>query len=71
MAKSGKVIGNLMIDLAPGNTKLRDRAVRIIRQITRATEAAATEALELSGWNIKRAAARLPKRCLPFMRSSF
>jgi len=62
MAKSGKVIGNLMIDLDPGNTKLRDRAVRIIRQITRATEADATEALELSGWNIKRAAARLPKR---------
>ena len=62
MAKSGKVIGNLMIDLDPGNTKLRDRAVRIIRQITRATEADATEALELSGWNIKRAADRLPKR---------
>ncbi|MBC8245534.1 MAG: N-acetylmuramic acid 6-phosphate etherase [Verrucomicrobia bacterium] len=62
MAKSGKVIGNLMIDLDPGNTKLRDRAVRIVRQLTNATDADAAGALEQTGWNVKQAAARLPKR---------
>ena len=62
MAKSGKVIGNLMIDLDPGNTKLRDRAVRIVRQLTNATDADAADALEQTGWNVKKAAARLPKR---------
>ncbi|HJN89156.1 MAG TPA: N-acetylmuramic acid 6-phosphate etherase [Verrucomicrobiota bacterium] len=59
MAKSGKVIGNLMVDLAPSNTKLRDRAVRIIRQLTATSEAEAKHALEQTGWNVKKAAARL------------
>ena len=62
MAKSGKVIGNLMIDLDPSNTKLRDRAVRIIRQLTNATEAEARRALEQTQWDVKKAAARLAKR---------
>ena len=62
MAKSGKVIGNLMIDLDPSNTKLRDRAVRIIRQLTAASEAEAKHALEQTGWNVKNATARLGKK---------
>jgi N-acetylmuramic acid 6-phosphate (MurNAc-6-P) etherase len=62
MAKSGKVIGNLMIDLDPSNTKLRDRAVRIVRQLTQASHAEASHALEQSGWNVKKAAGRLAKR---------
>ena len=62
MAKSGKVIGNLMIDLDPSNTKLRDRAVRIVRQLTNATEAEARRALEQTQWDVKKAAARLAKR---------
>ena len=62
MAKSGNVIGNLMIDLDPSNTKLRDRAVRIIRQLTNATEAEARRALEQTQWDVKKAATRLPKR---------
>ncbi|GIT12848.1 MAG: hypothetical protein CM1200mP34_2540 [Verrucomicrobiales bacterium] len=62
MAKSGKVIGNLMIDLDPREHQAARSRRAHLRQITRATEADATEALELSGWNIKRAAARLPKR---------
>jgi|TARA_Y100001934_G_scaffold30413_1_gene33591 N-acetylmuramic acid 6-phosphate etherase len=62
MAKNGKVIGNLMVDLDPSNTKLRDRAVRIVRQLTRATETEAAAALDQSNWNIKKAAARLSKR---------
>lgn len=62
MAKSGKVIGNLMIDLDPSNTKLRDRAVRIVRQLNNATEAEAKRALEQTQWNVKKAAAQLAKR---------
>ena len=62
MAKSGKVIGNLMIDLDPSNTKLRDRAVRIVRQLTNATEAEARRALEQTQWDVKKAAGRLAKR---------
>ena len=62
MAKSGKVIGNLMIDLDPSNTKLRDRAVRIVRQLTNATEAEARHALGDNSWNVKKATARLASR---------
>ena len=58
MAKSGNVIGNLMIDLDPSNTKLRDRAVRIVSQLTNATEAEARRALEQTQWDVKTAAAR-------------
>ena len=61
MAKSGKVIGNLMIDLDPSNTKLRDRAVRIVCQLTNASHAEASHALVQTGWNVKKAAARLAK----------
>ena len=62
MAKSGKVIGNLMIDLDPSNTKLRDRAVRIVSQLTNTTEAEAKIALEQTQWDVKKAAASLAKR---------
>mgnify|MGYP002628246360 FL=1 len=62
MAKSGKVIGNLMIDLDPSNTKLRDRAVRIVSQLTNATEGEAKIALEQTQWDVKKAATSLAKR---------
>ena len=55
MTHSGKVIGNLMIDLNPSNTKLRDRAVRIVREITGVDEAAALRALEHNGWIVRAA----------------
>ena len=55
MTHSGKVIGNLMIDLNPSNTKLRDRAVRIVQEITGADESAALRALEHSGWIVRAA----------------
>jgi len=37
----GKVRSNLMIDLNPANVKLRDRAVRIVRDLTGTDYAAA------------------------------
>jgi N-acetylmuramic acid 6-phosphate etherase len=41
LARSGKVMSNLMIDLNPSNSKLRGRAIRIVRDLTGADEAAA------------------------------
>jgi N-acetylmuramic acid 6-phosphate etherase len=61
-ARTGKVISNLMVDLNPSNRKLRDRAVRIVRQLTGEDYAAAQRALEKSGWLVKAAWKRLQGR---------
>src|SRR5205823_12812884 len=55
MVRTGKVIGNLMVDLNPGNVKLRDRAVRIVRELTGTGAASAKAALKDSGWVVKEA----------------
>lgn len=55
MVRIGKVISNLMIDLNPSNVKLRDRAVRIIQQLTGADAGTAKSTLEKSGWVVKTA----------------
>jgi len=62
MVRFGKVQSNLMIDLNPANRKLRDRAVRIVRELTRADYPAAQQALERSRWVIKKAVAQLGRR---------
>ena len=59
LARSGKVMSNLMIDLNPSNSKLRGRAIRIVRDLTGADEAAAREALEANGWVVRQACAKL------------
>jgi N-acetylmuramic acid 6-phosphate etherase len=59
MVQCGKVVQNLMVDLNPSNTKLRDRAVRIVMDLTGAARVEAEAALEKSGWVVKRALARL------------
>lgn len=46
MIKLGKVYGNLMVDLSPGNRKLYDRAQRIISRVTGADEEQALQALQ-------------------------
>jgi N-acetylmuramic acid 6-phosphate etherase len=61
MVKSGKAVSNLMVDLNPANGKLRERAVRIVQELTKGDEARARAALERSGWVIKRAIARLER----------
>ena len=55
MTHSGKVMSNLMIDLNPSNGKLRDRAVRIVRDLTGADEATALTTLESNGWIVRTA----------------
>jgi N-acetylmuramic acid 6-phosphate etherase len=65
MVKLGKVYGNAMVDLQPGNAKLRARAQRIVAQISGAPDADARAALEASGWHVKAAVVSLMLRCTP------
>ncbi|MEP6662863.1 MAG: N-acetylmuramic acid 6-phosphate etherase [Verrucomicrobiota bacterium] len=55
MVRIGKVKSNLMIDLNPSNVKLRERAVRIVQELTCASAEKARIALEMSGWVVKSA----------------
>ena len=59
LARSGKVVSNLMVDLNPSNSKLRGRAIRIVQDLTGTDEAAAREALEANGWVVRQACAKL------------
>jgi len=51
----GKVRGNLMIDLHTTSTKLRDRAVRIIAELTQRDYESARGLLEANDWNLRAA----------------
>jgi N-acetylmuramic acid 6-phosphate etherase len=62
LARSGKVMSNLMIDLKPSNSKLRGRAISIVQELTGADEASARQALESSDWIIREACAKLKGR---------
>ncbi len=55
MVRLGKVRSNLMIDLKASNAKLRDRAVRIVQELTDAGEDGASAALERSAWDVRAA----------------
>ena len=59
MVRLGKVRSNLMIELKPSNAKLRDRAVRIVCDLTGASYPLAEQALQRSDWVIKRALRQL------------
>jgi len=62
MVRMGKVISNLMVDVVPGNAKLRDRAVRMVQSLTDADYAEAKAALKQSGWIITKAVQRLRRK---------
>jgi N-acetylmuramic acid 6-phosphate etherase len=51
----GKTYGNLMVDVQPTNTKLRNRAVTIVREATGLTEPAAATLLRESNDEVKTA----------------
>jgi N-acetylmuramic acid 6-phosphate etherase len=55
MVRLGKVRSNLMIDVNASNTKLRDRATRILQELTGADAARARQALERTQWKIREA----------------
>jgi N-acetylmuramic acid 6-phosphate etherase len=53
MVKLGKVYGNRMVDVAVTNTKLHDRALRIIQDLTELSREEAIALLEQSGLQVK------------------
>jgi N-acetylmuramic acid 6-phosphate etherase len=53
MVQCGKVYENLMVDLRATNSKLRDRAIRIVQQVTGAPRDSASEVLEHAGGHVK------------------
>ena len=55
MIRLGKVRGNLMVDLRTTSAKLRDRAVRIVAEVTQRDYESACGLLEASNWNLRAA----------------
>ena len=55
MVQLGKVVENLMIDVFPSNAKLRERAIRIVQDLTGAERATAAHALGQAAWSIPQA----------------
>ena len=55
MVALGKVRGNLMIDLAMSNEKLRDRAARLVAELAKCNYAEAVERLRGCNWNLRAA----------------
>jgi N-acetylmuramic acid 6-phosphate etherase len=53
MVKLGKVYGNRMVDVAVTNTKLHDRALRMVQDLTQLDRDAASELLEASDRSVK------------------
>jgi N-acetylmuramic acid 6-phosphate etherase len=55
MIRLGKTYGNLMVDVQPSNTKLRDRAIRIVAEATGLDRDAAAALLAKAGSDVKTA----------------
>ncbi|MBL8059816.1 MAG: N-acetylmuramic acid 6-phosphate etherase [Chthonomonas sp.] len=53
MVLSGKVIENLMVDVKAKNQKLKERCVRIVRELSNLTEIEANDQLEAHQWNVR------------------
>jgi len=53
MIRKGRVYDNLMINVVPSNEKLRARAVRLVRLLTKASAERAAEALQKSGNSVR------------------
>ena len=62
MVRLGKVVSNLMVDVNPTNQKLRERAIRILRELTGVNEAEARLVLEKSKWEIKAALKKIRRK---------
>ena len=55
MIKIGKTYENFMIDLMPTNEKLKDRAIRIVSEISGANASSSLQTLMDCGWKVKTA----------------
>jgi N-acetylmuramic acid 6-phosphate etherase len=58
MIRLGKTFGNLMVDLRASNTKLNDRARRIVRAVTKLSDMDSERLLKDSGGEVKTAIVR-------------
>lgn len=65
MVLAGKVIENLMVDVRASNVKLKERCVRIVRELSSATSDEAREALENNQWNVRSALRTLSESSIP------
>jgi len=63
MIRTGKVHDNLMVDLRATNAKLRDRAERIVRELTGLPRLAARRLLAEAGGAVKVAAVMHTRGC--------
>jgi N-acetylmuramic acid 6-phosphate etherase len=59
MVALGKVRGNRMIDLHASSAKLRDRATRVVAEVTNCDYDAARQRLEASSWDLRAALKQL------------
>ncbi len=59
MIKIGKVYKNYMIDVKPTNLKLKNRAVKIVSEISNVTLDIAQDTLEKNGYKLKHAVLKL------------
>jgi N-acetylmuramic acid 6-phosphate etherase len=55
MTKLGRVIENLMVEVQPANTKLRNRCAEIVSELTGAPRTDAHRMLDRTGWSIRAA----------------
>ncbi|WP_104091598.1 N-acetylmuramic acid 6-phosphate etherase [Arthrobacter sp. GMC3] len=62
MVRTGKVLGNLMVDVMPTNVKLFDRTQRIVAAATGATKADAEATLHQAGGSVKTAIVMLARK---------
>src|SRR6266550_5212157 len=61
MVALGKVRGNLMIDLHVSSAKLRDRAVRVVAQLSGSDYDSARRQLEANDWNLRAVVDKIDK----------
>ena len=54
MIRSGRTRGDLMVDLRATNAKLRERAVRMVRDVAGIDDDAARARLEANDWSVRR-----------------
>ena len=62
MVRLGKTKGDLMIDMRPVSAKLRERAVRMVRDESGVDEDEARRRLEASGWDVRAVLEGNPRR---------
>ncbi len=54
MVLSGKVIENLMVDVEPTNQKLKERCVRIVRELSTVSDQQARRLLDQHSWDVRK-----------------